>query len=344
MSTPAERFFPRVFERARKLCPVIAFPEADEPRILAGAVEAHRLGLCRALLVGSTETLHALAVEHSVTLPDDAIMRDPATDEKLPEYAEEYREGRRRLVGKTIPEKAARRLVSRPLFFAGATVHMGEAAGMVAGARETTGDVLTAAIGCIGMQRGVTDPTGAFVMVAPDEQFGHDGVFVFADPAVMPTPSPSDLARIAAESATLFEQVVGEEPRVALLSFSTAGSADHPMVEAVREAGRRLAAMQPEFPFDVEVQLDAAVMPGVAARKHPTSRVKGRANVFVFPDLNAANIAYKLAERLGGVRAIGPFTLGLRAPISDLSRGCSVDDIIKTTAILACRTGTRDDS
>jgi len=232
------------------------------------------------------------------------------------------------------PEKAAV-LVEDPLYLACLMIKNGDADGEIAGAQNTTGDVLRPALQIIKTSPGVSVVSGAFIMFTKTTQYGKDGILIFADCAVMPNPTAQELASIAIASAQTARGIVGVEPRVAMLSFSTKGSAQHEMIDKVAEATRIAKEIAPDLLIDGELQADAALVPSVGASKAPGSAIAGQANVLVFPTLEAGNIGYKLVQRLGNAEAVGPILQGMAAPVNDLSRGCSVDDIYKMVAIAA---------
>ena len=239
----------------------------------------------------------------------------------------------RRSKGMTRDE--ASRLIEDPLYLGVMMIKSGDADGEVAGARNTTGDVLRPALQIVKTAPGISVVSGAFIMVLRDKEFGADGVIIFADGAVYPDPNERELAEIAVASARTMRDIVGAEPKVALLSFSTMGSAKHPMVDKVVNATRMAREIAPEFMFEGELQADAALIEAIGLKKAPGSKIAGKANVLVFPNLECGNIAYKLVERLAHAQAIGPVLQGMAAPINDLSRGCSVSDIINVVAITA---------
>ncbi len=326
-------------ERARRLGKKLVLPESADPRVLEAAIRAQADGLCRPILVGVPAEISARLRERAaalgIELPDDlqaaVEIADPASDERLPQLEAELEADleRRQLRTLNLAEK-----VRDPLYYSCLLVKSGRADGAVMGAVATTTDTLRAALRVIGPtptpSGGMGLVTSCFLMILPDER-----VLIYADCGVIPDPSAAQLAEIAVQAAETYALLVGLEPKVALLCFSTKGSASHPMLDKVIAAGKELAARQVPFAFDVELQVDAALVPEIGRRKAPGSAVAGSANVLVFPDLNSGNIAYKLTERLAGASAVGPLLRGLAQPIHDLSRGCSVEDILDTLAITA---------
>ncbi len=309
----------------------IVLPETGDARVLRAAVQAWKTKLCRPLLVGSPEDLADNARAAEVDLPDDLPQIDPTNDSRRQEMLDAMvLIGKERGVLKWDPEA----LLEDPLYFANLLVRTGRAHGAVMGAVATTGETLKAALRVSGVHPEHQLVTSCFLMVMPDGT-----PLVYSDCGVVPKPTGEQLATIAVLAAQAYRILVDDEPRVALLSFSTHGSARHESLDHVLEARDLLLAQRRDgrldFEVDGELQGDAALIPSVAQRKAPDSSVAGRANVMVFPDLNSGNIAYKLTERLAGARAIGPLLRGLAFPIHDLSRGCSVEDLIDTMAITA---------
>ena len=316
--------------RAKQNKKTIVLPETWDRRTLEAANTVLAEGIADIVLVGNEEEIKKKAEGLDLS---KASFVDPLNTDKLDSYVELLVELRKNK-GMT-PEKARELLTKDPLYFGVTMVKAGDADGMVAGAAHSTADVMRAALQVIKTAPGTKLVSTFFVMVVPNCEFGSDGIFVFSDCGLVQNPTSEELAEIAASSAKSFEALIGKEPAVAMLSHSTKGSASHPDVDKVAEATRIAKELYPNIKLDGELQLDAAIVPSVGASKAPGSDVAGKANVIIFPDLDAGNIGYKLVERLAKAQAYGPITQGLAKPVNDLSRGCSADDIVGVVAITA---------
>lgn len=311
----------------------IVLPEGNEDRTIIAAERISGLKLAYPLLVGDKEEILKRAKEINANLNEVEII-DIENYEKLDIYISLFHELRK---DKGITIEKAKIIVRDPIYFGTMMVQNGDADGMVCGAVHTTGEMLRPGLQIIKTAPGVSTVSSFFIMVIPNSKYGENGMLMFADCAVNPNPNAEQLAAIAIATADSARKVCGLEPKVAMLSFSTMGSADHEMVDKVRRATEIAKELRPDLDIDGELQLDAAIVPEVAKQKAPYSKVAGKANVLVFPDLQSGNIGYKLVQRFSNANAIGPMCQGFAKPLNDLSRGCSVDDIVNVVALTAAQ-------
>jgi len=318
--------------KAKQKLRTIVLPETEDERVLKAAELVLKEKTANVILIGDENSIQADAAKYGTNINGAQIV-NPKKFDKIDSYINELVELRK---SKNLSkEEATNLMLNEPRFFGCMMVRLGDADGLVAGSNSPTADVLKAAIQVIKTAPGINTVSSAFVMETADKKFGDNGLILFADCAVIPEPTSEQLADIASATAATASSVVGLEPRVAMLSFSTKGSASHPLVDKVTKACELLSSRGVDFSFDGELQADAAIVESVGIKKAPNSKVAGRANILVFPDLQSGNIGYKLVQRFANAEAHGPIIQGLNQPVNDLSRGCSVEDIANLVAITA---------
>jgi phosphate acetyltransferase len=322
----------QIKENARKNRQRIVLPESFEERTLKAADIIIQKEIADIILIGNHEAILNEAKKYNLTHINKATLVDPENHPKKEAYAALMVELRK---SKGLTREEALKLLNDPLYLSTVMIKSGDADGEVAGAGNATGNVLRPAFQYVKTKPGISVVSGAFLMFLKDKEFGNDGLMVFADCAVHPDPNAQELAEIAVSTGKTTRAIAGMEPRIAMLSFSTKGSAQHEMVDKVREATEIARKMDPTLKIDGELQADAAIIESVGKKKAPGSEIAGKANVLIFPTLEAGNIAYKLVQRLAHAEAVGPVLQGMAAPINDLSRGCSVSDIVNLVAITA---------
>jgi phosphate acetyltransferase len=328
------QFLESVKAKAKSNKKRIVFPEGEEERTIKAADVVLGEGFCDLILIGDPAEIERQIQKYELEHIGKATIVDPRNNPKKEAYVELMLQLRG---AKGLTREQAEQLIEDPLYLGALMVKAGDADGEIAGAMNATGDVLRPAFQYVKTVPGVSVVSGAMLMFIPDTQFGENGFMVFADVAVHPNPTAPELAQIAVMTGKTTRAIAGFEPRIAMLSFSTKGSARHEMVDKVVEATALAKTMDPTLQIDGELQTDAAIVPGIGSKKAPDSKIAGRANVLVFPSLDVGNISYKLVQRMAHAEAIGPILQGMAAPINDLSRGCSVSDIVALTAITCCQ-------
>ena len=316
-------------EKARQNIKTILLPESEDIRVIQAAADVEKEGFAKAVLIGNEENVKKIALDNNIDVSKVTII-DPLKSEKFEEYSNKFCE---LIKAKGMTPEIVRETMKEPIYFGTMMVKVGDADGIVSGACHPTAHTLRPALQILKTAPGTKLASAFFLMVTKCPEYGEDGVLIFADSGMNEYPDADGLSEIAISSAKSFKQLVGTEPRVAMLSYSTYGSASSPLTEKVIEATRILKEKAPDLICDGELQLDAAIIPEVAERKAPGSPVAGRANVLIFPDLDAGNIGYKLVQRFGRAEAYGPLCQGIAKAVNDLSRGCSSDDIVGVVAI-----------
>ncbi len=322
-------FIETIKQKAKQNIKTIILPESEDIRVLKAAEKALKEEYANIILIGNVEEVMSRAKENNIDISNAKIL-DPTTSEKYNEYVNTFYELRK---SKGITIEDAKKLILEPIYFGMMMLKQGEADGLVSGACHTTANTLRPALQILKTAPGTKLVSAFFAMVVPNCEYGEDGVFVFGDCGLVENPTADELSEIAISSSKSFESLTGKEAKVALLSYSSHGSAHSELTEKVVEATKLLKEKEPNLKCDGELQLDAAIVPEVAKSKAPESEISGNANTLIFPDLNAGNIGYKLVQRLGKAEAYGPLCQGIAKPVNDLSRGCNVDDIAGVIAI-----------
>jgi phosphate acetyltransferase len=328
-------FLEKIHERSRSIKKRILLSEASDIRVLRAIEDILKSGICTPVLIGDPEEANKAAKKEGIDLKGLEII-DNKKSKDLDKYAAFYCEKRK---NKKVSQEDAMKIITRnPVFYAAIMVSAGDADGTVAGASTTTRDVAKAAIYCIGAAEGIKTVSSSTILILDDKTFGSNGVFIYADAGIVPDPTAEQLADIAISSARMAKILLDDHPKIAMLSYSTKGSGgSDKSIQKVQKATQLVMQRDSSLLIDGEIQVDCAVVAEIAQRKDPDSRIKGRANIFIFPNLDAGNIAYKLTQRLAKARAIGPLLQGLQKPASDLSRGCDSQDIVDAVAITAVR-------
>ncbi len=330
------KFLDKISERAKKLNKIIALPETNDIRTLQATAKILERGIAKIVLIGNEAEIKAFAGDLDIS---GARFVDPKTYERRDEYIKAFHELRKH---KGVTLESAAEIMSDYVYFAVMMAKLGEVDGVVSGAVHSSSDTLRPAVQIVKTAPGTALASAFFIISVPDCEYGSNGTFLFCDSGMVEMPSMEDLANMAVNSAATFKLLVQDVPRVAMLSYSTKGSAKSPLTEATIAATKRAKELAPNIAIDGELQVDAAIVPSIAASKAPGSPVAGKANVFMFPDLNSGNIAYKIAQRLAKAEAYGPITQGLAKPINDLSRGCSDEDIVGAVAITCVQAAAQD--
>lgn len=328
-------FIEKIYDRARKVKKRILLPEGEEIRVLKAVAQIQERRICLPVVLGNPDKIFKLSKGEGIDLKGAEIVNYKEC-KNLDEYIELFCEIRKH---KKIKKDEARKLITQnPVYYSALAVRAGDFDGFVAGAAITTRDVAKAAIHCIGPREGISTISSSSVIVLPDKNLGSNGVFIFADAGIVPDPTTEQLCDIAISTVDTARMLLDDEPKVAMLSYSTKGSGGSgESVKKVQAATELVVRKMPDLLIDGEIQVDCAVVPDIAKRKDPKTKIKGRANVFIFPNLDSGNIAYKIVERLAKAHAIGPLLQGLKKPVSDLSRGCDSQDIVDGVAITALR-------